>query len=134
MESGILGDYVDFIRKTHPDAPVAPVYLSAAIIRQAIDERATYGDEPFFRRLNAGRTGAGSAWGDLEAAWDAEHLMRRRSAAVVRSTFAAVEHALENCGQLARGSHQQSGRQLRSFRSRGCPSSASTRRPGLRLR
>lgn len=72
MESGVLGNYVEFMRRTHPDAPVPPVYASAAIIRQAIDERANYGDELFFRRLNAGRTGGGSGWGDLEAAWDAE--------------------------------------------------------------
>ncbi|HEY9751544.1 MAG TPA: hypothetical protein V6C46_01225 [Coleofasciculaceae cyanobacterium] len=27
MESGILGGYVDFIRRTHPDAPIPGVYL-----------------------------------------------------------------------------------------------------------
>ena len=54
MESGILGGYVDFIRRQHPDEPVPPVYMSAAIIAQAEAERANYGDEAFFKRLNAG--------------------------------------------------------------------------------
>ncbi|WLD15127.1 phage resistance protein [Planctellipticum variicoloris] len=68
MESGILGNYVEFMRRTHPEAPVPPVYASAAIIEQARGERASYGDEPFFNRLNAGQAGA---WGDLTEAWTA---------------------------------------------------------------
>ena len=43
MESGVLGGYVDFIRRKHPDAPIPPVYMSAAIITQAEAERASYG-------------------------------------------------------------------------------------------
>jgi len=43
--------------------------MSAAIINQAEAERANYGDEAFFRRLNAGQ-GGGSGWGELEASWD----------------------------------------------------------------
>ena len=69
MESGVLGNYVDFMRTTHPDAPTPPVYVSAAIINQANSERATYGDDLFFGRLNAGQGGGG--WGELEASWDA---------------------------------------------------------------
>ena len=69
MESGILGGYVDFIRRKHADKPIPPVYMSAAIINQAEAERANYGDEAFFRRLNAGQ-GGGSGWGELEATWD----------------------------------------------------------------
>ena len=34
MESGVLGNYVDFMRKAHPDAPTPPVYMSTAIINQ----------------------------------------------------------------------------------------------------
>lgn len=70
MESGVLGNYVDFMRDTEPDAPTPPVYVSAAIIEQANAERANYGDEPFFNRLNAGQE-SGGGWGELEAAWDA---------------------------------------------------------------
>ncbi|HUY32647.1 MAG TPA: hypothetical protein VMV69_07675 [Pirellulales bacterium] len=74
-ESGILGGYVEFMRRAHPEAPVAPVYMSAAIISQAAAERANYGDGPFFKRLNAGQgggqAGGGDGWGELDAAWDA---------------------------------------------------------------
>ncbi|MEX0866013.1 MAG: hypothetical protein WD030_01560, partial [Pirellulales bacterium] len=70
MESGVLGNYVDFMRATHPDAPTPPVYVSAAIINQAQAERANYGDELFFNRLNEGQ-GSGDGWGELEATWDA---------------------------------------------------------------
>ena len=70
MESGVLGHYVEFIRKAHPGAPIPPVYVSATIISQAAAERANYGDEPFFRRLNAG-AGETEGWGDLQGAWDA---------------------------------------------------------------
>ena len=48
IESGVLGHYVEFIRKAHPGAPIPPVYVSATIISQAAAERANYGDEPFF--------------------------------------------------------------------------------------
>lgn len=75
METGILGNYVEFMRRTHPDAPTPPVYVSVAIINQANAERANYGDEPFFKRLNAGLSAGGDAagkgWGELETPWDA---------------------------------------------------------------
>ncbi|MAX35346.1 phage resistance protein [Gimesia sp.] len=71
MESGVLGNYVEFMRRTHPDAPIPPVYVSAAIIKEAKAEWDTYGDEPFFKRLNAGLSSSGGGWGELEAAWDA---------------------------------------------------------------
>lgn len=75
MESGVLGGYVDYVRRHHADRPTPPVYMSATIIKQAEDERSNYGDEAFFKRLNAGQVGGGSGnsgWGDLETAWDAE--------------------------------------------------------------
>ena len=75
MESGVLGGYVDFTRQDHPEAPVPPVYMSASIVAQAGRERESYGNEPFFKRLNAGQGGGGSGgkdgWGELEASWDA---------------------------------------------------------------
>lgn len=70
MESGILGNYVDFMRATSPEAPTPPVYVSAAIITQAQSERSNYGDDLFFKRLNEGQ-GGGGGWGELEATWDA---------------------------------------------------------------
>lgn len=71
MESGILGNYVEFTRKAYPDAPTPPVYISSAIVAQAQAERNNYGDTAFFARLNEGQRSAEGGWGDLVAAWDA---------------------------------------------------------------
>ncbi|AMV19858.1 phage resistance protein [Planctomyces sp. SH-PL14] len=80
-ESGILGNYVEFMRQRHPEAPVPPVYASAAIIEQARQERESYGDEPFFRRLNTGLAGSsGGGWGDLTEAWDADRFEKAAAA------------------------------------------------------
>lgn len=70
MEQGILGGYVDFIRREHPEAPIPGVYLAEGMFRDAQGIRTTMGDEPFFAKLNEGAGSAGG-WGDLEAAWDA---------------------------------------------------------------
>ena len=79
MESGILGNYVEFMRASHPDAPTPPVYVSAAIVNQVRAERANYGDELFFKRLNEGQSG-GDGWGELDAAWDAVSFEQAASA------------------------------------------------------
>jgi hypothetical protein len=71
MESGILGGYVDFIRRTHPTAPVPGVFLAEKLFGDARHLRDTMGDETFFDRLNAAQGAGGSGWGDLESAWDA---------------------------------------------------------------
>ena len=34
MESGILGGYVDFMRHTHPHAPIPGVYLAEGLFRR----------------------------------------------------------------------------------------------------
>ncbi len=72
MESGILGNYVDFMRRTHPEAPTPPVYLSASLIEQAQNERENYGDDLFFKRLNSDQSASNGGWGDLESTWNAE--------------------------------------------------------------
>src|SRR5262245_52356511 len=72
MESGILGGYVDFIRRTHPLAKVPGVFLAGKLFEDARHLRETMGDESFFGRLNANQQGSGDGgWGELEAAWDA---------------------------------------------------------------
>lgn len=70
MESGILGGYVDFIRRTHLDAPIPGVYLAEGLFRDAQALRTSMGDTAFFTALNEGRGGR-SGWGDFEASWDA---------------------------------------------------------------
>lgn len=72
MESGILGGYVDFVRRTHPQAKVPGVFLAGKLFEDARHLRETMGDESFFGRLNANQQGGGEGgWGELEAAWDA---------------------------------------------------------------
>jgi hypothetical protein len=91
-ESGVFGGYVDFIRPTHPQAPVPGVFLAERLFDDARHLRRTMGDGPFFDRLNAAPVAAsfqladvppaerigkletcrhGGGWGDLESAWDA---------------------------------------------------------------
>lgn len=71
MESGILGGYVDFIRRTHPTSPIPGVFLAEKLFDDARHLRDTMGHEPFFSRLNAAHGPGGSGWGELESAWDA---------------------------------------------------------------
>lgn len=71
MESGILGGYVDFMRRTHPDAPIPGVYLAEGLFRDAQALRDRMGDDAFFSALSEG-TSSSSGWGELAAGWDAE--------------------------------------------------------------
>jgi hypothetical protein len=71
MESGILGGYVDFVRRTHPEAPVPGVYLAEGLFRDAQALRARMGDTAFFAAL-AEQADGNSEWGDLESSWNAE--------------------------------------------------------------
>lgn len=70
MESGILGGYVEFMRRTHPHAPIPGVYLAEGLFQDARALRERMGDEQFFATLSESNGGAGG-WGDLEAGWDA---------------------------------------------------------------
>ena len=71
VESGILGGYVDYIRRTHPDAPIPGVYLAEGLFRDAEALRGRMGDDAFFAALNEG-AGGGGGWGELAAGWDAD--------------------------------------------------------------
>ncbi|MGQ4808739.1 hypothetical protein NKDENANG_02127 [Candidatus Entotheonellaceae bacterium PAL068K] len=71
IESGILGGYVDFIRRTHPEAPIPGVHRAEGLFQDARNLRAQMGDEPFFATLSKSRAAAVAGWGDLEADWDA---------------------------------------------------------------
>jgi hypothetical protein len=70
MESAILGQYADHVRKLHPQAPVPGFYRAEELFRNAQAFRARMGDEAFFAKLNEGKA-AGGGWGALEAGWDA---------------------------------------------------------------
>lgn len=72
MESAILGQYAEFVRKKHPDAPVPGFYLAEGLFKDARDLRERMGDEAFFSKLNEGASGGGEGgWGAFESGWDA---------------------------------------------------------------
>lgn len=72
MESAILGQYAEFVRKKHPDAPVPGFYLAEGLFKDARDLRERMGDEAFFSKLNEGANGGGDGgWGAFESGWDA---------------------------------------------------------------
>jgi hypothetical protein len=70
VESGILGGYVDFVRRTHPEAPIPGVYLAEGLFQDAEGLRQRMGDGAFFAALKEGAGGA-SDFGDVDAGWDA---------------------------------------------------------------
>lgn len=74
MESAILGQYADFVRKKHPEAPVPGFYLAEGLFKDASELRARMGDEAFFAKLNEGANatdGGAGGWGAFESGWDA---------------------------------------------------------------
>jgi hypothetical protein len=72
MESAILGQYAEFVRKKHPEAPVPGFYLAEGLFKDARDLRQRMGDEPFFAKLNEGAAGGGAGgWGEFDSGWDA---------------------------------------------------------------
>ncbi len=70
MEHGIFGQYLSFVQRAHPEAPLPGVFLSQPIFENARHLRQTMGDAVFFAALNAA-AGEGDEWGDLGASWDA---------------------------------------------------------------
>ncbi|MBZ5495689.1 MAG: phage resistance protein [Acidobacteriia bacterium] len=70
MESGILGGYVDYVRRAHPGTPIPGVYLAEGLFRDAQALRSRMGDAAFFAALSEGN-GNGGGWGELDAGWDA---------------------------------------------------------------
>ena len=74
MESAILGQYAEYVRKLHPEAPVPGFYLAEGLFKDARELRERMGDEAFFAQLNKGVGGAGGGgggWGELDSGWDA---------------------------------------------------------------
>ncbi|HEY8665871.1 MAG TPA: hypothetical protein VIL86_04355, partial [Tepidisphaeraceae bacterium] len=72
MEQGILGQYANYVRQLHPEAPIPGIYLAESLFEDAKSLRADMGDEPFFAKLNQSKTGRGKGgWGTVAAGWDA---------------------------------------------------------------
>jgi len=73
LEERILGGYVGYLLKIHPDAPIPPVYRSAELFKNALSLRENMKDEKFFQVLNeGGSTSTKGGWGNLEAQWTPE--------------------------------------------------------------
>ena len=70
MESAILGQYAEFVRRLHPEAPVPGFYLAEGLFGDAKRMREQMGDTAFFAKLNEGAHGGGG-WGKMDSGWDA---------------------------------------------------------------
>jgi hypothetical protein len=70
VESGILGGYVDFVRRVHPKAPIPGVYLAEGLFKDASALRQRMGDDAFFAAMSEGAS-ADSDFGDVDVGWDA---------------------------------------------------------------
>lgn len=72
MEQGILGQYANYVRRLHPDAPIPGVYLAESLFADAQSLRSDIGDESFFRKLNESKGSVeGARWGSIAAGWTA---------------------------------------------------------------
>jgi len=74
MESKILGSYVRWAQKHHPDAPMPAVYSDQKLFEDARALRAKIGDEAFFKGLNGDMAKVNAGWGKLatKVDWDAQ--------------------------------------------------------------
>jgi hypothetical protein len=71
MEQGILGQYANYVRQLHPDAPIPGVFLAESLFEDAKSLRIDMGDASFFPRLNQNKNAGGGGWGSISAGWDA---------------------------------------------------------------
>lgn len=88
MEAGVLGGYVEYIRKLHPEAPLPGIYLDDSLLADAKKLRESMGDEAFFANLGGG--GGDDGFGDLAGGWDA----RRFEAALAEPAGSPERNAL----------------------------------------
>lgn len=76
LDSAIMGQYADHVRRLHPEAPLPGFYVSEKLFEDARGLRATMGDDAFFGKLGGGSGGGGGGgWGlldDTGTAWTAE--------------------------------------------------------------
>src|SRR4051812_44996130 len=70
LESAVLGGYVDYVRRVHPEAPPPGVYVAEDIFDNAQRLRRSLGDDKFFAQINQGA--ADDDWGAMDQGWTAE--------------------------------------------------------------
>ena len=68
MEQGILGQYANYVRQLHPNAPIPGIYLAESLFEDAKSLRADMGDAVFFQKLNQNK-GTSGGWGGISAGW-----------------------------------------------------------------
>lgn len=85
MESKILGAYVAWVAKHHPEALTPAVYSDQGLFEDARRLRVTLGDDAFFAKLNGGVQQAAKGWGKLAETrkWDAASFDAAASATYV---------------------------------------------------
>ncbi|MFJ2668730.1 phage resistance protein [Nocardia fluminea] len=84
MEQRVLGGYVDFVRRLHPEAIIPPVYRTDALFTNLRSLRDTMGEDSFLTALNRDHAAEGDdEWGDPKAFWTTEKLDTALSAAEV---------------------------------------------------
>ncbi|MER6813593.1 DUF6079 family protein [Spirillospora sp. NPDC000708] len=65
LEQRVLGRYVEYVKRIHPDAPVPQVYKTDALFDDIRQQRANYGDAAVINGLGAGGDDEGEDdWGD----------------------------------------------------------------------
>jgi hypothetical protein len=103
LEEAILGGYVSYVLRQHPDAPLPAVLLDAPLFDTAVTLRQRLGDAAFFGLL--GKPGDGG-WGDLATGWDAarfEAALTARPGSPERIALVSVlQEALSGFAELAR--------------------------------
>ena len=82
IEEKVFGEYLAFLEREHPDAPVPALFEDAALFATAQELRTTMGDPAFFEQLNAGTSGGGGGgWGKMARTWTAESFDAARASA-----------------------------------------------------
>ncbi|PPJ35991.1 phage resistance protein [Nocardia nova] len=73
MEQRVLGGYVEFVRKRHPDADIPSVYRTDALFIDLRNLRQTMGEDQFLATLNRDyAAGEDDEWGDSAAFWTSD--------------------------------------------------------------
>jgi len=72
LEQAVLGGYVDYVRRLHPDAPIPAVHRTDALLGNARHLRSEMGDAKFIVGLPGGD--AEDEWGESEPFWTTARL------------------------------------------------------------
>jgi hypothetical protein len=88
MESGILGGYVAYVKRQHPEAELPGVYPSQKLLEDARRLMGTVGEDRFFQMLNGDAGASGGAWGALSS----RRWSRERFEAAGREEARSAEH------------------------------------------